>query len=109
MGIIAQTSNTVGSVLGAIATAANMVDRTIGASADGVDMLAARMHASKVKQATDITIELDNYTVNALLSSSAEQQRFEETILRDMHGDPVRKKHFDAIHARLAKLFEPKP
>jgi len=99
--ILKHTGDTVGSILGAISTTANAASRSVTTAATGLDMLDAFIQKAKSKQTIDIALEMDNYGINAVLLSSAEQQRTEETILREMHADPVRKAHFDGIHQRL--------
>ena len=101
MSIIAHTSSTVSSVLGAIATVANSTSRTVTTASTGLDMLDAFIQKAKAKQTIDIAAEMDNYSINVALESAAEQQRKEESILREMHSDTIRKQHFDAIHQRL--------
>ena len=95
------TGNAVSSILEAVATTAHASSRTVTTAATSIDMLDAFIQKAKAKQTIDIALEMDNYGINAVLLSSAEQQRTEETILREMHADPVRKAHFDGIHQRL--------
>jgi hypothetical protein len=109
MSILATTSATVNSALNAVATVADTTARTISTASTGLDMLDMMIRKAKAKQVIDHALEMDTYQEEAIAEASANHQQKMESILRQMHSDPIRKQHFDAIHSRLSALFEPKP
>ena len=105
MGVLAHTTSTLSSILGAISTTASTVDTTITTAASGLDMMAAAITKAKAKQVIDNKLEMDTYLEEAIAEASLEHQERMERILKAAHSNPVKAKHFNEVHARLSALF----
>lgn len=105
-GIVHHTSSTIVALLNGVSTAANTATRGITTASHGLDMLEQYVNDAKQRQLDSSKVSMRNYRKNLLLTSAQERQRTEEAIQAEMHINPTRKAHFDAIYSELESLFE---